>query len=819
MSAPLTPPAPLPVEHLVARCDPASLGIETSAELPELDVARLHGRAVDAIRLGLDIRAEGYNLFVLGDPGSGRHELVRRLLEDTRGRGDAPADWCYAWNFANAAQPRLLRLPCGRGPALRDDLARFVEELVPAIGAVFESEEHRNRIEALQEEAKTREESALRSLGDEAQKLGVALLRTPHGFAFLPMKDEGSTLTQEEFEQLPEARQHELGEHIRALHERLHRLMGDFPRWRHELQNRIRDAGREAIRATVTHMVDELKARHADLPEVCAHLDAVLADVVASGESLRATPHADEDSETLTYTGSISVQRYLVNLLVANPADGTRPMVYEDHPTLQNLVGRIDHLVHMGTLVSNFTLIRAGALHRANGGFLVLDALKLLSQPFAWEGLKRALKSARLRIESLSELIGVTGSVQLEPEPMPLELKVVLIGDRLTYYLLGRYDPEFAALFRINADMESEIERSADNTAAYACLLATLARRAGLPPLSAPALARLIEHAARLAADAERLSARTQPLDDRLREAAHFALAAGAARIEREHVDAAIAAHRRRHERIRLGHLDQILRGQWLIDTAGSHVGQVNGLAVVPLGEDSFAHPQRITATVRAGAGEVIDIEREVKLGGPIHSKGVLILSAFLAARFGWMLPLSLKASLVFEQSYGGVEGDSASLAELVALLSALSGVAVKQSLAVTGSVNQFVVVQPVGGINEKIEGFFDLCAVRGLDGRQGVLIPRANVCHLMLRDDVVEAVRAGRFAVWAVADADEAVELLTGVAAGVPDEQGRMAAGSMSRRVVEGLRKLARMQREFARRGHEDDADAAGHRGRPHAS
>ena len=796
MSAPLTPPAPLPAERLVARCDPALLGIGSSAELPELDVARIHGRAVDAIRLGLDIRAEGYNLFVLGDPGSGRHELVRRLLEDVRGRGEAPADWCYAWNFANASQPRLLRLPCGRGPALRDDLARFVEELVPAIGAVFESEEHRNRIEALQEEAKTREESALRSLGDEAQRLGVALLRTPHGFAFLPMKDEGSTLTQEEFEKLPEPRQHELGEHIRALHERLHRLMGDFPRWRHELQNRMRDAGREAIRATVTHMVDELKVRHADLPEVCAHLDAVLVDVVASGESLRATPHTDEDSESLTYTGSISVQRYLENLLVGNPADGARPMVYEDHPTLQNLVGRIDHLVHMGTLVSNFTLIRAGALHRANGGFLVLDALKLLSQPFAWEGLKRALQSERLRIESLSELIGVTGSVQLEPEPMPLELKVVLIGDRLTYYLLGQYDPEFAALFRINADMESEIERSADNTAAYARLLASLARRAGLPPLSAPALARLIEHAARLAADAERLSTRTQPLDDRLREAAHFALAAGAARIEREHVDAAIAAHRRRHERIRLSHLDQILRGQWLIDTAGSHVGQVNGLAVVPLGEDRFAHPQRITATVRAGAGEIIDIEREVKLGGPIHSKGVLILSAFLAARFGWMLPLSLKASLVFEQSYGGVEGDSASLAELVALLSALAGVAVKQSLAVTGSVNQFGVVQPVGGINEKIEGFFELCAARGLDGGQGVLIPRANVSHLMLRDDVVEAVQAGRFAVWAVADADEAVELLTGLPAGQPAADGSMPAGTVNARAVDGLRKLAALHR-----------------------
>ena len=493
------------------------------------------------------------------------------------------------------------------------------------------------------------------------------------------------------------------------------------------------------------------------------------------------------------------MQRYLVNLLVANPADGTRPVVYEDHPTLQNLVGRIDHLVHMGTLVSNFTLIRAGALHRANGGFLVLDAMKLLSQPFAWEGLKRALKSGRLRIESLSELIGVTGSVQLEPEPMALELKLILIGERLIYYLLGQYDPEFAALFRINADMESEIARTPDNTAAYARLIATLARRAGLPPLSAPAMSRLIEHAARLAGDAERLSTRTQPIDDRLREAAHFATAgAGAARIEREHVDAALRAHRHRHERIRLHYQQEILRGQWLVDTAGSHVGQVNGLAVVPLGDDSFAHPVRITATVRVGEGEVIDIEREVKLGGPIHSKGVLILSAFMAARFGWTMPLSLKASLVFEQSYGGVEGDSASLAELTALLSALSGVPIRQALAVTGSVNQFGVVQPVGGINDKIEGFFDICAARGLSGEQGVLIPRPNVCHLMLREEVIDAVRAGRFNIWAVADVDEALELLTGLPAGTPAADGTMPEDSVNGRAIAGLQKLAQLRRAF---------------------
>jgi lon-related putative ATP-dependent protease len=792
--------APLPPERLRTVCDPSSLGFSSTAEIDDADVGFIHARAIGAIRLGLDIEGPGYNLFVLGDTGSGRHDIVARLLENERHRGAPPADWCYVWNFAQASQPRLLRLPCGRGAGFRSDMERFVEELMPAIGAVFESDDYRNRIEALQEDAKQREEAALRTLGDEAQKLGIALLRTPHGFAFLPMKDAESTLSQDEFEKLPEARQKELGDNIRLLHERMHRLMGDdFPRWRRELQNRIRDAGRDALGVTVRHMIEELKPAYADLSEVSAHLDAVLQDIIASGESLHAAPHADEDADTVTYSGTITVQRYLVNLLVENPADGTRPVVCEDHPTLQNLVGRIDHLVHMGTLVSNFTLIRAGALHRANGGFLVVDAVKLLSQPFAWEGLKRALKSGRLRIESLSELIGVTGSVQLEPEPLPLDLKVILIVERLIYYLLTQYDPEFAPLFRINADMESEIVRTQENTAAYARLIAGRARHEALPPLSAAAVARLIDDAARQAGDAERLSARTQALDDRLREAAHFATAAGSPQIEREHVEAALTAHRQRHERIRLHYQQEIQRGQLLVDTDGEHVGQVNGLAVIPLGEDSFAHPVRITATVRVGEGEVIDIEREVKLGGPIHAKGVLILSSFVASRFGMTLPLSLKASLVFEQSYGGIEGDSASLAELAALLSALAGVPVRQSIAVTGSINQFGIVQPVGGINEKIEGFFDLCAARGLTGEQGVLIPHANVCHLMLREDVVVAVRDGRFRIWAVTDVDEALERLTGLPTGAPDANGRMEPeDSVNGRVAGGLKKLAQLRREF---------------------
>ncbi|MDD3329116.1 MAG: AAA family ATPase [Zoogloea sp.] len=796
-------PIPLPPEKLYATCDPGALGFTSTDELPDLDAVQIHPRAIGAMHLGLDIPHEGYNLFVLGETGSGRHAIIHQLLEAERRHGPPPADWCYVNDFRNPTRPQLLRLPGGRGAQLRDDMQHFVEELIPAISAVFESDEYRSRIDAMQEEEKHREEAALHELGHAAAELEVAFLRTPHGFAFVPMKNAEATMSQEEFEQLPEERQQALTGHIKAMHEHLHKLMNDFPRWRREMQNRIKETGSEALRATVTHLVDDLRPRYADLPEVSGYLDAVLQDISESGESLRESSRSEDDSETTTYSGAIAVQRYLVNLLVENPADGGRPVVHEDHPTLQNLVGRIEHVVHMGTLMSNFTLIRAGALHRANGGFLVLDAVKVLSQPYAWEGLKRCLRAGEVRIESLSDLIGLTSTVQIEPEPMPLDLKVVLIGERLVYYLLSQYDAEFPALFKINADMESEVPRSAENTAHYARLIATLARRDKLRPLSAAAVARIIEHASRLASDAQRLSTRTQALDDLLHQADHFAAAALSSRIEVEHVEAALAAHRQRHERLRERYRDEILRGTLLVDTAGRHVGQVNGLAVVQLGDGSFAHPVRITATARVGDGEVIDIEREVKLGGPIHSKGVLILSSFVASRFGVTTPLSLRASLVFEQSYGGVEGDSASLAELAALLSAIAGVPLHQSIAVSGSVNQFGTVQAVGGINEKIEGFFDICAARGLTGDQGVLIPAANAADLMLRREVVDAAHAGQFHIWAVSEVDEALELLTGLPAGIPDEKGEMPSGSFNASVAAGLARLARLRREFANPRH----------------
>jgi len=776
-------------------CNPDHLPFAGSEELADIDAAFAHERAVEALRFGLDIRHAGYNLFVLGDPGSSRHAIVHGQLAGCH-TGDAPADWCYVNNFAQATRPRLLRLPAGRGRQLKAAMHGFVGELATAISSAFESTDYRSQIDVLERDYKKREETALRTLGDAAREYGIALVQADDGMGFAPLKEDDATMSDDEFAALPEVRRHELDAAIDDFEARLTRTLRDFPQWRREHAGRVRELSGDALRFAVGHLIDELKPAWADLPPVTEFLDACLEDIVSTGESLRETKQSDDEMETLLLSGSISVQRYLVNLFVDHADVTGRPVVCEDHPTFQNLIGRVEQVAHNGVLVSNFTLIRAGALHRANGGTLILDAAKLLAQPYAWEGLKRALSGRQVRIESLGEIYGLASTVQLEPEPMPLDLKVVLVGERLTYYLLAELDPEFAPLFKVAADFESEVERSAENTLLYARLLATLARRDGLKPLSHDAIARAIEHAARLADDAQRLSTQTRQLADLLREADHCA--GGAPRIERHHVEQALAAAVRRADRLRSQQHSAILRGQLLVATDGEAVGQVNGLAAAQLGDFAFAQPVRITAGVCLGEGEVVDIEREVELGGPLHTKGVLILGAFLASRFGRTVPLSLGATLVFEQSYGEIEGDSASLAELCALLSAIARLPLAQSLAVTGSVNQQGAVQPIGAVNEKIEGFFDICRARGLTGRQGVIIPAANVQHLMLREEVVEAVAAGRFSVFAVTDADQAIALLSGLPAGQPDADGAVPAGTVNALVLEALHEMAAARQEF---------------------
>jgi lon-related putative ATP-dependent protease len=786
---------PLEPAQLYRHCDPAHLTFNTTAELEDLSEIVGQARAMEAIRFGVSVPHDGYNVFVLGPAGAGHYSLLHKELESAAAARPASPDWCYVNNFEQPHKPRAISLPTGRGSQFQHHMHLFVEELHSVLPAAFESDEYHNRIEAMNEEFKKRQEKEVGEFGSKARAEGIALIQTPTGFALAPLKND-EVITPDEFDKLPEDEQKRLNEKIKQLEEQLHKIIHQFPRWRREHQKKIREFNRETVALAVGHLVDELRVQYSDLPEVMAFLDATQNDIVENAGELR-EPVSTEGMEGVTTVSPL--QRYQVNLLVGNGTSHGAPVEFENHPTYPNLIGRIEHIAHMGTLVTNFALIKPGALHRANGGYLILDVSKLLMQPYAWEGLKRALLSHEIRIESLGEMFGLASTLTLQPQPIPLDVKLVLYGERLFYYLLYQYDPDFAELFKVAADIEDEVERSDDNSMLYARMIATLARKHELRPFERNAVARLIEHGARLAGDSGKLLTHVRSLGDLLIEAEHFAREAKRETVAAADVQDAIDAQIRRADRMRKHHLESILDGTLLIDTGTRQIGQINALSVIALGNYMYAQPTRITATARLGEGNVIDIEREVDLGGAIHSKGVLILSSFLATRYSHSMPLSLNASLVFEQTYGMVEGDSASLAELCALLSALADLPIDQGLAVTGSVNQYGQVQAIGAVNEKIEGFFDVCNARGLTGKQGVLIPKSNIKDLMLRRDVVEAAEAGRFHIYGVRDVDEAIELLTGVQAGRPDEQGQVPEGSVNDIVATQLVRLSLMRKEFA--------------------
>jgi predicted ATP-dependent protease len=796
---PEAPPAgraPLPASRLTSRCDPQSLGAALSTELPEIDEVIGQSRARAAVELGIAMAQPGYHLFVMGAPGSGRRALVRRAI-DTQCRRSAPparSDWIYLHNFEQTHRPLAIRLPAGRGTALRADMRKLVETLATSIPAVFESEQYTSQLERINSEFNGRAAQALQAIVEEAGAQGIAMLRTPAGFSFAPQKGD-EVMAPDEFEKLPDEEKARIQQAVEALQDKLTRTLRGQMKLRQEHLERIRALNRSMTLLAVEHAVDELKAQYAEFPRVLSYLDAVQADVLDNADDFRKRDGEGEgESER---TAPHHLHRYMVNVLIDAAADGD-PLVVEDLPSYQNLVGRVDHIARFGTLMTDFTLIQAGSLHRANGGYLLLDALKLLTEPFAWSALKRALRRGEVRIESLAEMYSIVSTVRLEPEPIPLAVKVILVGDRELYELLLRLDPEFDELFRIGADLSDDFARSDDMQRDLARVLATHARRSRLLPLQAGALACLIDHAARRAGDAGKLSARVRDLIDVAVEADHAVRAAGRTEVGAADIEAAVDAQRYRagrlHERVQ----EAILRGTLLIDTAGSRIGQVNGLAVYEVGHWLFGEPTRITATTRFGEGRVIDVQRETELGGAVHSKGVLILASFLAARYSEFAPHSIVASLVFEQTYSRVEGDSASLGELVALMSSLAEAPVRQSLAVTGSVNQLGRVQAVGAINEKIEGFFDLCAARGLDGTHGVIVPAANVQHLMLRADVVAAAAAGRFAVYAVETIDEAVELLTGVPAGRTEPP--WDDGTINGRIARRLDEYAALRRGESR-------------------
>ena len=791
-------PALLPAQ-LHTPCDPQSFSFETTAELETLSDLIGQTRALDAVHFGTGIRHLGYNIFVLGPPGMGKRSMVRQFLAGKAQQENGLADWCYLNNFSQPHQPQAIRLPCGKGLELRTQMAQLVDYLRTAVPALFDTEEYRAKATVIQDAFNKRQEDAFKSLGDEAARQQILLLRTPGGFAFAPTRTRQEVLSPEEYAGLTQAEQDRIQAAIASLQARLEDILAHIPQWWKERSEQVRQLNRETILSVVRHMVDEIRPHFIEFAAIQRYLDVVQQDMVENAHDFR----RQEESASLsglTMVARETFHRYQVNVLVSNGKQSGAPIVSEDNPTYANLVGRVEHVAQLGALVTDFTLIKPGALHRANGGYLLLDVRKVLMQPFAWDGLKRALQAREIRIESLGQMYSLVSTVSLEPESIPLDVKIVLFGDRIYYYLLQQYDPDFAELFKVAADFEDRIDRSPGSHLLYARMMASMAARDGLLPLNRAAVARVIDHSARQVGDTERLSTHMRSLSDLLQEADYWSRLAGRAAVMAEDVQQAISTQIRRSDRLRDQLHEAILRGTLLIDTAGEVPGQVNALSVIELADFAFAQPTRITATCRLGEGEMINIEREAKLSGAIHSKGVLILSAFLAARYARDQPLALNASLVFEQSYGQVEGDSASVAELGALLSLLANAPVKQSLAITGSVNQLGQVQAIGAVNEKIEGFFDICRARGLDGRQGVLIPAANIKHLMLRADVVGAAQAGQFHVYAVSQVDEAIALLTGVPAGSLLASGDFDAQSINQRVATRLAELTKLHKSFAR-------------------
>lgn len=797
---------PLPAQQLYHFCDTGQFTFETTAELEGLGAIIGQARALEAIHFGIGIRKHGYNLFALGPAGSGKHGVVTQLLQQKAASEEAPAEWCYVNNFEQPHRPRKISLPRGQCSQLRRDMVLLIEELRAALPVVFEGDDYRSRIQALENALKERQEQAVEVIRQKAGEKKIALIRTPGGFAFAPTEGE-EVISPKEFKNLPEEVKSRLETEIDELQNELQRVLNQIPLWRREARERVTALNREVTMLAVGHFIAELKERYSASAEVLAYLDAAQNDIVENVDEFR---RGEEDEGELAALAPRSswFKRYQVNVLVEHADGGGAPVVYEDNPTYQNLVGRIEHLAMMGALITDFTLIKPGALHRANNGYLVLEAYKVLQHPFSWEALKRALRSKEIHIGSLEQMLSLVSTVSLEPEPIALDLKVVLLGDRILYYLLHQYDPEFKELFKVAADFEDDMRRDPESNQLYARLIATLVQKEKLRPFDRSGVARVIEYSARVSGDSGRLTTHMRSICDLLCESDYWAQQHGRDVVTRADVQTAIDAQIRRSSRILEQIHDSIERRLLLIDSSGAEVGQVNGLSVMDLGDIGFGMPTRITAQVRMGDGDVVDIEREVDLGGPIHSKGVMILSGYLGGRYARHFPLALSASLVFEQSYGEIEGDSASSTELYALLSALSGIPIKQGIAVTGSVNQRGLVQAIGGVNEKIEGYFDVCRLQGLTGEQGVIIPQSNVADLMLRHDVVQAVEAGSFNIYAVSTIDEGIEILSGVAAGREDENGQFPEGSLNYLVTQQLQQFAELRHEFGdeKKGHGDD-------------
>ncbi|MCP4395113.1 MAG: AAA family ATPase [Alphaproteobacteria bacterium] len=786
--------SPLSPQELYKTCDLETLAFNTTAELEDPKTPLGQKRALEAIEFGVNIKADGYNLFCLGPEGTGKTSLVKEYLEKAAKELSIPNDWCYVHNFTEKHKPVAISLPPGRGIPFKKDMEKLISEIKVSIPAAFEGEEYTNRSQIINEKYKSQKEEYFDLLQQKAKGKDVALLRMPVGLALAPMKD-GEVLTPEAFDELEEKDRIRLSNELEELENELEDAVHDIPKWEKSQREEIEVLKQNVTNFAVKHLISSVKKKYNDIKNVKLYLNRIHKDIVENVDNFIEEEETGSDISSIMKQqfsgGEDPLRKYMVNVIINNADNEGAPVIFLDHPTVPNLIGRIEKQQQFGALIADFKLIKAGSLHKANGGFLVLDARQMLSHPYAWECLKRALRSKKVHIEAPGHDELAISTVTLEPEPIPLDVKIVLLGEGDIYHVMNSNDPDFEDLFKVLADFDMTINRGKENIVEYCKMIAMFARKKNLRSFNKHAVAKIIEYASREADDATKLTAHMASIADIMSEADYCAKTHKSNAIGKNHVQQAIDAKIQRYSKIRELMLEEIHSKSIMIDVTGEKIGQINGLVVYQLGRQSFGRPSRITCLVRMGKGEVVDIEREVDLGGPIHSKGMLILSSFLASRYANNTPLALTASIVFEQSYGGVDGDSASSTELYALLSAISGIPIKQSFAVTGSVNQFGEIQPIGGVNEKIEGYFDVCKEQRLTGDQGVLIPHSNVKHLMLNQEILDAVEHGQFSIYPVKTIDEGIEILTGMPAGERDETGVFTAGSINRKVESKLKKL----------------------------
>ncbi len=775
----MSEPKELLAESLYHKCGPGIFEFKTTDELPALEKVLGQPRALRALELGCEVTGPGFNIFVSGLTDSGRTTLTRDYIKRKAENEPIPNDWCYVNNFDNPYRPKAISLPPGQASLLKEELKELVIRCQKEIGAAFLSEEYINERNRLTKASLEKQEEEFQQLQDSARGSNFSILRTTSGFKLVPTA-KGKPLSPKELDHLSEENQSKLDKLQEKMEKRVMSSILIIREIAEDYHQEIEKLDTYTSHFAIDHLMETVKEKFSGIAEVLDLISTIKADIVDNTEKFLET---DESTRTSAW-----MNRYGVNLLIDNSECKGAPVIMESHPTYQNLFGRIDHHLVMGVSQTDFMMIRPGAFHRANGGYLLLPAQEVLMNPYSWQGMERTLRDGEIRILELGSRLSLISTASLEPGSIPLSIKVILFGTPMLHDLLRNYDVDFEKLFKVRAEFATQMDRIDENVLDCALFIKSVVDDNQLLAFDAPAVARVIEFSSRMTGDQKKLSTRFGRISDLIREAAYWAQKSGNATVTAEQVDRAMEEKEYRHN------LSEELVQEWiekdviLIDVSGEAVGQANALSILMTGDYLFGRPSRVTASVAPGNEGVVDIEKQAELGGPIHTKGVLIISGFLSRRFGKNKPISLTARLTFEQSYSGVEGDSASLAEICALLSAIGDILLRQDLALTGSVNQLGMVQAVGGINEKIEGFFSVCQKKGLTGSQGVIIPHANQTNLMLKKEVVEAVESGHFHIWPVTYLDEALWLMAGIPPGEPDQDGSYPEETFNRAVDDKL-------------------------------